>query len=156
MGKGKHTYLWAMGALLYWVHYLIFHDPHHIFIYMLGDIAFVPLEVLLVVIVLQRLLHSHEKRALMDKLNIVIGALFSQVGTRLLGELTPAVVGGEEVRRRLAVGTEWSPRDFAAHAPTPQAPPPPAPRQDSPDRTRSQGQARMGPSATLGAGADQM
>lgn len=46
----KHSYLYAMAALLigasalvYWIHYRIFHDAHHIFIYLVGDIAFVPL-----------------------------------------------------------------------------------------------------------------
>jgi hypothetical protein len=102
------------SALVYWIHYRVFHDAHHIFIYLLGDVAFVPLEVLLVVIVLERLLHSHERQALMDKLNMVIGAFFSELGTRLLGELTPAVVEREEVRRRLAVGTKWTPQEFAA------------------------------------------
>ncbi|MBN1460261.1 MAG: hypothetical protein JXA57_12055 [Armatimonadetes bacterium] len=121
MGTHRHTYLWVMGALLvgaaallHWVHYLIFHDAHHVFIYMVGDVAFVPLEVLLVVIVLERLLHSHEKHAMMEKLNIVIGAFFSEVGTRLLGELTPAVADVEEVRQRLAVDPRWTPEEFAA------------------------------------------
>jgi hypothetical protein len=116
----KHSYLYTVGALLiaasalaYWIHYLIFHDPHHIFIYLLGDVAFVPLEVLLVVIVLERLLHSHEKQALMDKLNMVIGTFFSELGTELLGELTPAVADQEETLRRLAVRPEWAAQDFA-------------------------------------------
>jgi len=116
----KHTYLWAMGALLvgasalvYWFHYLLFHDPHHIFLYLVGDVAFVPLEVLLVVIVLERLLHSHEKQAVMDKLNMVIGAFFSELGTRLFGELTVADAGQAETRRRLAPGAGWAAREFS-------------------------------------------
>jgi hypothetical protein len=42
----------ALSALLYFVHYLIFRDVHHIFIYLLGDLAFLPIEVLLVVIII--------------------------------------------------------------------------------------------------------
>jgi len=38
----------VLSAVLYALHYLIFRDAHHIFIYMLGDVAFVPIEVLLV------------------------------------------------------------------------------------------------------------
>ena len=38
----------ALSALFYLVHYAIFRDAHHIFIYMVGDIAFVPIEVLMV------------------------------------------------------------------------------------------------------------
>lgn len=102
----------ASSAVLYYCHYLVFHDPHHIFIYMLGDIAFVPLEVLLVVIVIERILSQRERRSLMNKLNMVIGAFFSEVGTQLLGELTPAVTERGEVRERLGVRADWRPREF--------------------------------------------
>ena len=40
-----------LSGMTYFVHYLIFRDAHHIFIYMVGDLAFLPLEVFLVVIV---------------------------------------------------------------------------------------------------------
>ncbi|GAG66549.1 unnamed protein product, partial [marine sediment metagenome] len=32
----------ALSTVLYLIHYGIFRDAHHIFIYMVGDIAFVP------------------------------------------------------------------------------------------------------------------
>ncbi|HHN81139.1 MAG TPA: hypothetical protein ENN11_00760 [Methanomicrobia archaeon] len=40
------------------VPYVIVHDIHHIFIYMVGDVAFVPIEVLLVTLLIHRLLHE--------------------------------------------------------------------------------------------------
>jgi len=42
----------ALSALCYALHYLIFHDAHHIFIYLVGDIAFVFIEVLMVTLVI--------------------------------------------------------------------------------------------------------
>jgi len=45
---------------------------------MIGDIAFLFLDVLLVILVIERLLARREKRTLMKKLNMVIGTfLFS-------------------------------------------------------------------------------
>lgn len=38
----------AASGILYLVHYRVFRDLHHIFIFMVGDIAFVPIEVFLV------------------------------------------------------------------------------------------------------------
>jgi hypothetical protein len=102
----------ASSVILYYVHYLIFHDAHHIFIYLLGDVAFVPLEVLLVVIVIERILSGRERRAMLNKLNMVIGAFFSEVGTRLLGELTSAAVGKGQVWEHLAIRATWRPQDF--------------------------------------------
>ncbi|MCX5632614.1 MAG: hypothetical protein NTW93_02915 [Phycisphaerae bacterium] len=34
--------LLVLTVVLYLVHFLIFHDARHIFIYLLGDIAFIP------------------------------------------------------------------------------------------------------------------
>ena len=50
--------LLTLSALFYWMHFLLFHDAHHIFIYLVGDIAFVPIEVLLVTLILHRLVST--------------------------------------------------------------------------------------------------
>ena len=34
-----------LSVFIYGLHYLIFRDVHHIFIFMVGDLAFLPLEV---------------------------------------------------------------------------------------------------------------
>src|SRR4030043_534365 len=69
----------ALSALVYFVHYAIFHDVHHIFIYLVGDLAFLPLEVFLVVIVIERVLARREKQAIMQKLNMVVGAFSARL-----------------------------------------------------------------------------
>lgn len=104
----------AVSALLYAVHYLIFGDAHHIFIYLLGDIAFLPLEVFLVVIVLERILARREKQAVLHKLNMAIGAFFSEVGTRLLADLLGCFRNRDELSRRFNVTAGWTDRDFKA------------------------------------------
>jgi len=91
------------SAILYGVHYLIFGDTRHIFIYFLGDIAFLPIEVLLVTIVVHQLLTQRERRTMLKKLNMVIGAFFSEAGTRLLGEFVRVDKAAEEKREKLAV-----------------------------------------------------
>ena len=48
------------SILLYAWHFLIFHDAHHIFIYLIGDVAFLPLEVLIVTLIIHRLLSHRE------------------------------------------------------------------------------------------------
>ena len=76
------------SALFYFGHFLIFQDSHHIFIYMIGDIAFVPLEVLLVTIIIHRLLERKAKKTRLEKINMVIGVFFTEVGSELLERLT--------------------------------------------------------------------
>ena len=102
----------AASALFYYIHYLIFRDPHHIFIYLLGDFAFLPLEVFLVVIVIERILTRREKQAMLHKLNMVIGAFFSEVGNRLLGDLIGYFDNRREISRNLNIAADWTPKDF--------------------------------------------
>ena len=99
---------------VYYAQILIFHDPDHTFFYFLQDLAFVPIQVLLVVLLIERLLEEREKRSILQKLNMVIGAFFSEIGTRLLGDMTPAVEGMDEVRRHLSIRAQWKKGDFAS------------------------------------------
>ena len=104
----------AASAALYALHYAIFADARHIWIYMLGDIAFLPLEVLLVAIVIERLLARRERRQLLNKMNMLIGTFFSEVGMRLLGQVGPAVENRAEVWQDLAIAADWTPARFKA------------------------------------------
>lgn len=101
-----------LSALLYFIHYVIFRDSHHILIYMLGDIAFVPIEVLLVALVLHRLLNMREKRAMLNKLNMVIGAFFSEVGRDLLAYFSEYDPKLDKIRKELVITDKWSEQEF--------------------------------------------
>ena len=93
----------ALSALFYLIHYAIFRDTHHIFIYLLGDVAFVPIEVLLVTLIIHRLLSVREKRSMLKKLNMVIGAFFSEVGTGLLKSFYDFDIHADTIRKDLIV-----------------------------------------------------
>ncbi len=101
------------SAAVYVVHYLLFRDVHHILIYLVGDIAFVGIEVFLVTLVVHQLLSQRERRARLQKLNMVIGAFFSEVGTRLLAYLSDHDPGLEGIRQELIVEGDWTDREFA-------------------------------------------
>jgi hypothetical protein len=103
-----------LSALFYFIHYLIFRDLHHIFIYLLGDIAFVFIEVLLVTLVLHQLLHYREKMAMLNKLNMVIGAFFSEVGSELLGKLSLFDIEASKITQHLVVREDWSDKEFSS------------------------------------------
>lgn len=102
----------ATSALLYFLHYLAFRDTHHIFIYLLGDLAFLPLEVFLVVIVIERILAHRAQQATMQKLNMVIGAFYSEVGNELLQRLLGCFEKTEEICQCLAIKGNWGRADF--------------------------------------------
>jgi hypothetical protein len=102
----------VLSAILYFVHFQFFHDVHHIFIYLVGDIAFVPIEVLLVTLIIHRLLSVREKRARLEKLNMVIGTFFSEVGTRLLTYFSDFDPHLDDIRKKLLVANDWTDQEF--------------------------------------------
>lgn len=102
-----------MSLLLYLLHYAIFRDPHHIYIYLVGDIAFVPIEVLLVAVIVHQLLSNREKRVRLEKMNMVIGAFFSELGTTMLTFFSDYDPNLDHIRRNLIVTNDWSKEEFS-------------------------------------------
>ena len=103
----------ALSAVVYFVHFLIFRDAHHIFLYLIGDIAFLPIQVLLVTLIIDRLLNEREKRSLLNKLNMVIGAFFSEVGTDLLKSFSEFSPQNDQIRKDLVENNDWSNKAFS-------------------------------------------
>ncbi|KPK72110.1 hypothetical protein AMJ87_05645 [candidate division WOR_3 bacterium SM23_60] len=104
----------VLSAFVYFIHYLVFRDVHHIFIYLVGDIAFVFIEVLLVTLIIHRLLGEREKRSMLEKMNMVIGTFFSEVGTYLLREFSRFDPQCDGLRKHLRTTKDFSQREFAA------------------------------------------
>ena len=98
----------ATSAALYGLHYAIFRDAHHMAIYLLGDIAFVPIEVLLITLIVDRLLEARARQAMLEKMNMVIGTFFSVLGAPLLGMLRCLSTNADEVCGPLAIAPDWT------------------------------------------------
>ncbi len=101
-----------LSIFFYAVHFAVFRDAHHIFIYMVGDIAFVFVEVLLVTLIIHQILNEREKRSLLKKMNMVIGAFFSEVGTPLLKFFSAFDTNAKTICKDLIVCDDWSPEHF--------------------------------------------
>jgi hypothetical protein len=100
------------SALTYTVHYLIFHDLHHIFLYMIGDFGFLFIDALLVLLIIERLLASREKKAILQKLNMVIGTFFSEVGMELLRLFGRFVENAGQLENELLISPHWDKKKF--------------------------------------------
>ena len=103
----------GLSLATYVVHYLIFRDARNIYFYLVMDIGFLFLNVLLVIVFIERLLARREKRALLEKLNMVIGAFFSEVGLGLLRRFSACVAHPEALQGTCAIRPGWTHADFA-------------------------------------------
>ncbi|MDD5307542.1 MAG: hypothetical protein PHU25_09515 [Deltaproteobacteria bacterium] len=111
LGLGLAALSVALYAALYETRPGRFED---IFFYTFLDVAFIPVNVLIVGLLINGLLAMREKERKLDKLNMVIGAFFSEVGTGLLGRLARFDGSLGEVRGSLVPVAEWTARDYAA------------------------------------------
>jgi hypothetical protein len=96
-----------VSVALYGVLHWLFHRTADVAFYTLLDLAFLPVQILLLYFVVERSLAERERRGRRHKLNMVIGAFFSAVGRRLLELLTEMGPEDGEVYARLAVDPDW-------------------------------------------------
>lgn len=103
----------ALSGALYTLQYAFFRTPKTIVYYFFQDLAFLPVEVLLVTLVVHRLLKAREKQEQMRKMNMVIGAFFSEVGTTLIDRLSCFLDDFEAFCEPLHVKPSWKNEQFA-------------------------------------------
>lgn len=104
--------LLILSVILYLIHYAVFKDAHHIFLWSMTSFAFLPISVLFVTLIINQLMSKREKRARLEKLQMVIGTFFSEVGTRLLAFLSDFDPKLDKVRKELMVASDWSEQEF--------------------------------------------
>ncbi len=100
------------SVLLFALHFFLFHDLHHIAIYTVHDLAFLPVEVLIVSLFLHGIIESDQKKQMMEKMNIAIGMFFSDGGTELLKMITGLDKGSEGISRHLQINPNWKRDNF--------------------------------------------
>jgi hypothetical protein len=94
------------------IHFAIFKDSSFLLLWNLTNLAFLPVSVLFVSIIIEELLSIREKRARLEKLNIVIGIFFSNYGTELLNKLIAFDKNIPSVKSTMLVNAKWSKHDF--------------------------------------------
>ncbi|MDU4117519.1 MAG: hypothetical protein E7H54_07630 [Clostridium perfringens] len=118
MSKQKKEFLMigigliGLSLVLNYVHYLIFQDLHHTLIFLFADIAFIPMEVFFTTLVIDKLLEKREKEHLRDKLSMLIGVFFSELGTDILNTFVYADDNTEIIAKEALVTKEWNKNEF--------------------------------------------
>jgi len=103
--------LLVTSLVLYGLDYLMFGGPG-IAAGFLGNLAFLPVYVLFVTLVIERVLKERERLAIRQKLNMVIGAFFSEVGTSLLRDCLVFVSDARQLAELLRIDPHWTPTEF--------------------------------------------
>lgn len=111
----KHVLLIVLAVLsllLYLMDFAMLGSLREVMAGFLGNMAFLPVYVIFVAVMFEQVMRERERQAIRGKLNMVIGVFFSEVGNRLLRELSSYVVMCDDIRRELAVTSGWKDDDF--------------------------------------------
>ena len=104
--------LFIISVALYSIDYLFFGHAPDIASGFLSNFAFLPIYVLFVTMVIEQVIKERERSVIRQKLNMVIGLFFSEVGSDLLRTLGAFVENGDALVEHLKVSVYWSSRDF--------------------------------------------
>ena len=96
------------SSVMYLIDYLIFRDSQQLLIQLVDDLSFIPISVFIVVVVLERLLARQEKLLLLNKLNMVVGAFFSEVGNTLIHKLLNSYERNDEISKSFSIDGSWT------------------------------------------------
>ncbi|MCF8026306.1 MAG: hypothetical protein K9K82_12565 [Desulfobacteraceae bacterium] len=101
-----------LAASLHFLHYFVFGEVSHLLSFLGKKIAFVPLEVLFITLILHKLLTIHERGMQKKNMNTLTAAFFSEIGNNLLKIFKKTVIINREQSDILSVNKNWSNRDF--------------------------------------------
>jgi hypothetical protein len=106
----------AAAGILYAIRWWFFPSDalrNEMWRFLIGDVGFLFLQVLLVTLFIDRQMEAREREAMLQKLNMVIGAFYSEIGTRLMGEIARADSGFDAVREQVLIRPTWNESDYA-------------------------------------------
>ncbi|MFC1596183.1 hypothetical protein ACFL4D_02745 [Candidatus Margulisiibacteriota bacterium] len=102
-----------ISVFFYFLHYLLFHDFHHISIYFIGDLGFLGVEALIVYFVIDRLLSAREKETTRKKLNMLAGVFFQDAGIKVFNHILSMIQDDNIIEDCFAIQESWKLKDFA-------------------------------------------
>ncbi len=100
------------SIVIYTIFYLLFHDITFLEEYLLIHLGFLPISVLLVTLLLNGLLQRREKMERLEKLNIVVGTFFAELGKDLLRYLSKYDENVEKIAHELMNIENFTDDDF--------------------------------------------
>lgn len=104
--------LLLLSFTIYTFAYFNFHEPEKVLFYIVIDLAFMPLDVLLVVLIVEGLINKKEKDNILDKLDMIMNVFFSEIGTEMLSKFSELDINVDKIHYVLDNIESWSDKDF--------------------------------------------
>ena len=104
-----------LASALYFVRWEMYSTPSmrsEMERFFIGDLAFLALQILVVTVFLETYLKRRENLALREKLNMIVGAFFSETGFELLGDIIKSDVNAPQIAEAISPQLNWTNKDF--------------------------------------------
>ncbi|MCE5297980.1 MAG: hypothetical protein LLF84_03420 [Methanoregulaceae archaeon] len=102
----------SFSIAVYSIKFLVLKNPTDTLNYVFNSLGFLPISAFLVTIILNELLTMRSRRERLEKLNMVIGTFFSEVGTTLLAGISDCDPGLDGIRKQLLIQDTWQDQEF--------------------------------------------
>jgi hypothetical protein len=100
------------SGIMYLIDFIVFRDSHNLLMQLVDNIAFIPIYVFIVSVVIERLLNRQEKLSIRYKMNMVVGIFFSEIGNTLIRKLLPSYERNRDIVKIFSVSNNWTRDDF--------------------------------------------
>lgn len=101
-----------LTVVFHYIHFFVFGHPKQTLSFLGKKIAFIPLEVLFITLVVHQLLSRHERMVIVRKMNMLVGTFFSEIGHDLLEQFNSVHQLTNEEKQRFKIDKEWTNYDF--------------------------------------------
>lgn len=103
-----------ISAFFYALNYIIYRDTFFMFRLLTLQLGYLPISVILITLILNQLIAKRQRQERLSKLNMIIGAFFSEVGTSLTKYFADFDPCREEIARETMIASNWTERDFSS------------------------------------------
>jgi len=92
-----------ISASIYLLQTFLFHKPEDTFFYLFQDLAFIPIQAIIVTLILNKLINIIEQKHEQKKINVIMSSFFSETGNALLHALSAYNDNQEELIKLLDI-----------------------------------------------------
>ncbi|MBR5503717.1 MAG: hypothetical protein IKV87_04670 [Methanobrevibacter sp.] len=103
--------MFVLAVVIFLARFLIFGDGEEIIAYLWKHIGFIPIDILIVALVLEEIMGRKEHEAILEKIDMLMGTFFSEIGNDLISELSKANVNKANTDDLKAIRT-WTEKDY--------------------------------------------
>lgn len=102
----------AVSCLFFLLQSFLFNNTHEGLFLLFQDLVFLPIHVVLVTLILDKIISIREKEEKMERLNILINDFFNEAGSDILEEMNRFVKNQEEIKSIMQITANYKDDDF--------------------------------------------